>query len=59
MKSKTDICRFSKAELLESKKFAERRDLLSALLDDKKKYTVSEAETKLNDFLKGEVRAWH
>lgn len=46
---------FSKQEILASKRFANRVDLLKAILDDKKSYVVKEVEEIIEDFLKRKV----
>lgn len=50
-----DVIRFSKEQLLASQRFANSRDLITALLDDGAKYTIEEAEKKIRNFLKGKV----
>ena len=45
----------TKAALVGSKRFEARRDLLNAILEDGKKYTISEAEDKINNYLNKEV----
>lgn len=40
--------RYSKASILDSKKFKKRVDLLDILLEDRKKYSIKEVETILN-----------
>lgn len=47
--------RFEKERLIRSERFAERADLLGALLADGKKYTVEEAEKAIEKYLKGKV----
>lgn len=44
--------KFSKAALCASKKYANRRDALWAVLDDSKEYTYAEADKALEDFMK-------
>lgn len=46
---------FSKQQLLTSKKYAEKKDLINALLVDDRSYSMAEAEEILNGFLKGKV----
>lgn len=48
--------RFSKKQLMSSKKFSGRKDLLNAVLSENEMYTVEAAEEKLNKFLKGKVK---
>lgn len=47
--------KFSKEQLVHSDRFARRRDLLNALLRDDKLYTITEAETMIQQYLKGKV----
>lgn len=46
---------FTKERLLQSKRFAQQKDLLNALLKDDQEYTIVQVETILNRFLKGKV----
>jgi len=46
---------FSKAQLLQSKKYAQQKDLLNALLKADHDYTLQEVDTMIEDFLKGKV----
>lgn len=45
--------RFSKEDLVKSKKYQHRRDLLNAVLEDDKKYTIQEVDSKIEKFMKG------
>ncbi|MDL2301329.1 hypothetical protein LJC58_03135 [Lachnospiraceae bacterium OttesenSCG-928-D06] len=47
---------FSKEQILASAKFANRRDLVDALLDEKGKYTMEQVDELVNSFLKGKVK---
>lgn len=47
--------KFAKEQLLESKRFRDRRDLVDALLDDGL-YTVKSVEEKIEKYMKGKVR---
>lgn len=49
------VVRFSKEDLIRSKAYRHRRDLLDALLEDGKQYTIQEVENKINRFMKGAV----
>ena len=51
-KQRSEPVRFSKANLLTVRRFEDRRDLLTALLDDGKQYSVQEAEDIMNGFLR-------
>lgn len=54
MATKKEAATFSKQQLLRSKRYAAKKDLLNALLQDKE-YTVEQVDKILNDFLKGKV----
>lgn len=45
--------KFSKSQLVQSKKYIHRRDALNALLDDKKQYTFAQVDKILKDFDEG------
>lgn len=47
---------FIKEALVNSKRFRDRRDLVSALLQDGAEYTVSEVEDMIAKYLKGKVK---
>lgn len=47
---------FSKEQLLSSKRFKDRRDLVEALLDDGELYTVKAVEEKIESYMKGKVK---
>lgn len=42
---------YTKERILKLSKFADRRDLLSVLLEDKKSYTIEEAQKLINGFM--------
>lgn len=46
---------YTKEQLLASKKYAARRDLLGVLLEDGKSYTEAQVARKINEFMKGKV----
>ena len=45
---------YTKEQILISKKYENRRDVLGALLEDKK-YTFEEVDSLINKFMKGKV----
>lgn len=47
---------FSREQILESKLFQDRRDLLGAILEDGKIYTIAQVESQIEQFLKGTVK---
>jgi hypothetical protein len=47
---------FSKNALVNSKRFCDKRDLVSALLKDDGEYTISEVEEMIAKYLKGKVK---
>lgn len=48
--------KFTKEVLVKSKKFKDKRDLVSAILEDGVEYTVEEAEKEIEKFMKGKVK---
>ena len=46
---------FTKAQILASAKYGNSKDLVNALLDDGKTYTVESIDRKINQFMKGKV----
>jgi hypothetical protein len=48
--------KFIKDALVNSKRFCNERDLVSALLEDGKEYTVSEVEGMITKYMKGMVK---
>ena len=46
---------YTKEQILDSKKYAHRRDILGVLLHDEKEYTVKEIDSLLEKFMKGKV----
>lgn len=55
-KSELDGQKFCKEQLLISARYRNRRDLVSALLDDGKSYTVAEVDQMIEKFMKGQVK---
>ena len=47
---------FTLPQLLAAERFSSRKDLLKAILSDKKKYSISEVEKKIEEFMKGKVK---
>lgn len=47
---------FSKEQLLSSKRFQDRRDIVNALLSPDKQYTVEAVEQKIENYMKGKVK---
>ena len=41
---------------MRSQRYAKRRDLLGALLEDGKWYTLEEVDTAIENFMKGKVK---
>ncbi|NLK37815.1 MAG: hypothetical protein GX299_07005 [Epulopiscium sp.] len=48
--------RFPKEALLQSRRYADQRDLLSALLEDGRMYSFGEVDALIERFQKGKVR---
>lgn len=47
--------RFTKAQLMAANKYANRRDLIGALLDDNAEYTTTQADELIRKYLKEEI----
>lgn len=45
-----DLSKFSKSQIVNSKKYSNRRDLLTALLEQDKEYSFSDIEEIINKF---------
>lgn len=51
--SEVKVLKFTKEKFVNSKRFAVRRDIVNALLDEDKTYSIEEVENIINDFLRG------
>lgn len=47
---------FSKEQILASAKYHNNRDLVDAILDEKKKYTIENVDSLVEKYMKGEVK---
>jgi glutamate 5-kinase len=47
---------FTKEQLAASKRYANRRDVISALLENGKTYTLNEVDALIENFMKGMVK---
>lgn len=47
---------FTKEQILKSKKYATRRDLVNVLLEDGKNYSLKEVDKLIDSFMKREVK---
>ena len=47
--------KFSKAQLLKAEQYRHQQDLLSALLEDRKTYSIKEVGKRIKDFLEKEM----
>lgn len=50
------VKKFTKMQFVKSQRFANRRDILNALLDEKTEYTIAEVEGIIKDFLTGKMK---
>ena len=48
--------KFSKQQFVRSAKYRDRRDLVDALLDGSKKYTMEQVDKLIDEFMKGKVK---
>lgn len=46
---------FTLAQLLKAKRYADKKDLLNALLNENEKYTIKQVDDTIEKFLKGKV----
>ncbi|EQJ83198.1 TPA: hypothetical protein KOP60_002625 [Clostridioides difficile] len=51
--SKEDNYKFTKEQIVNSKKYVNRKDLLNAILKENELYSFSEVEDMINNFMKG------
>lgn len=54
-KKNEEEVRFSKTVLLASSRYKDSRDLVAALLDNGREYTISEVDDEIQKYLKKEV----
>ena len=47
---------FTKQQILSAKKYTDRRDLLSVLLQEDKQYTIAEVDQLIDEFMKKGVK---
>ena len=46
---------YNKAQILAAKRYAGRADLLNAILDDTKSYTIADVDAAISKYMKGMV----
>ncbi|EQF23461.1 hypothetical protein I4O96_13095 [Clostridioides difficile] len=51
--SKEDSYKFTKEQIVNSKKYISRKDLLNAILKENELYSFSEVDDRINKFMKG------
>ncbi|HBG0458411.1 TPA: hypothetical protein KPE24_000200 [Clostridioides difficile] len=51
--SKEDNYKFTKEQIVNSKKYVNRKDLLNAILKENELYSFSEVDDRINNFMKG------
>ncbi|WP_180320070.1 hypothetical protein [Peribacillus loiseleuriae] len=54
--NKVDEHVFTKEQIIKSKQFREKSDLIQALLIDGQSYSFKEVDSKINSFFKGVVK---
>ena len=50
-----NVGKFTKEQILKSKRFEDRRDLLNAILIENELYNMANVQTMLDEYLKGKV----
>lgn len=48
--------KFTKEQIIASARYRNRKDMVSALLDDGKTYTITEVDQKVDQIMKGKVK---
>lgn len=48
--------KFNKEQIIAAKRFRHQRDLVTAVLEDDKQYTMTEVGTLMEKYMKGEVK---
>ncbi len=48
--------KFTKKQIIASARYRNRKDMVSALLDDGKTYTITEVDQKVDQIMKGKVK---
>lgn len=48
----SDEAKFTKEQILNSKKYSEKRDLINALLENNKSYSLAEVDEMIEKFMK-------
>lgn len=56
VKKENPVVKFTKSQLVNSKKYSDNVDLLNALLDEKETYSLSEVDEKIEKYKKGKVK---
>ncbi|SES68605.1 hypothetical protein [[Clostridium] polysaccharolyticum] len=56
MDKKSKETKFTKEQILNSKRYESKKDLVNAVLDDNGSFSLSEVEKLINDYLKKEVK---
>lgn len=51
-----EAIKYSKQAIVNSKRYANRKDILSVLLEEDKEYSFDEIDTIINDFMSKEVK---
>lgn len=51
-----ELFQFDKEQMLASEKYHNNRDLVEALLDESKKYTMEQVDELVNSYMKGQVK---
>lgn len=51
-----NLSMFTKSQIINSKKYRNRRDLLTAILQEDKNYSVEHVNTLIDKFMKSEVK---
>lgn len=50
------VTRYTKAQLIEAKRYRDQKDILSAVLQEEKVYSFAESDKAVEEFMKGKVK---
>lgn len=54
--AETKVSKFNKSQLLKSKKYIDKTDVLNVILEEGKEYAIKEVDLLIDDFMKKEVK---
>lgn len=55
-RAESDEQKFTRGQVLSSARYRNRKDVVSALLEDGRMYTIAEVDRMVDEFMKGKVK---